>query len=65
MLAACGPEPKDYSAAEKCRTSGLVQGTPEYAECYEKMKAERLMDEQRQEFEQMKQYDRDWRMRRY
>jgi len=65
LLAGCGPEQKDYTASAKCQDLGLKPGTSEYDKCYAEQKNIHLMEEQRKEFDQMKQQDMDWNMRQY
>jgi hypothetical protein len=64
-LAGCTQEGgKDYDAAA-CQLQGLKPGTTEYDHCVEEEKARKMLAQQRQEFERMKQYDRDSKLRGY
>jgi hypothetical protein len=67
LLAACagGQTRKDYDAMRACHDQGFQTDTEGFNRCVEEERAARALKEQRQEFEQMKQYDRDWKMRRY
>ncbi len=66
-LAACsgGPAKKDYELAARCQQSGYQPGTPDYDRCIDEERSRRLMQQQREEFQRMKQDERDWKLRRY
>jgi hypothetical protein len=65
MLAGCADDKRDYEAAASCQAKALQPGTAEYDQCVRDMRAERLLQQQQREFEQMKREERDWKMRRY
>lgn len=65
LLAGCTDTKKDYDASANCQASGLKPGTPEYDKCVKDEKTVRLMEQQRREYEQMKQEQEDWKLRRY
>ncbi len=64
-LSGCADEKKDYDSAARCQGLGYKSGTAEYDKCVKDEKTIRLMEEQRKEYERMKQQDMDWKMRRY
>lgn len=64
-LSACADDRKDYDASAKCQALGYKPGTAEYDKCIKEEKTIKLMDQQRREFEDMKQQQEDWRQRRY
>lgn len=65
LLSACAEPKKDYESAARCQDLGMQPGTAAYDQCIKEEKAARMLREQRREFEQMKQDERDWKMRRY
>ncbi|MDX2112204.1 MAG: hypothetical protein SFW63_00505 [Alphaproteobacteria bacterium] len=65
LLAGCEAPRKDYEASARCHELGHQVGTPAFEECVRNERAERMMRQQREEFERMKQDERDWKMRRY
>lgn len=64
LLAACAVEP-DRASIAKCQDMGHAPGTAEYDTCVREETGAKLMEQQRREYEQMKQNERDWKMRRY
>jgi hypothetical protein len=64
-LAGCADPKPDRVASAQCQDMGLAPGTAGYDRCVTEQRNKRLMEEQRREYEQMKQYDQDWKMRRY
>lgn len=64
-LFACDAPRKDYESSAKCHDLGYKPGTPEFEDCVRNERAERMMRQQREEFERLKQDERDWKMRRY
>ena len=64
-LSACGEPKKDYVAASRCQSLGLKAGTPEYDQCVKDETAAGMLKQQREEYERMKQEERDWKLRRY
>ena len=65
-LAACaGDGKKDYVASAHCYDMGYKAGTDAYDQCIKEEKSSRMLKEQRQEFERMKQDQEDWKQRRY
>lgn len=64
-LAACSPEGKDYAASGRCQDLGNKPGTKAYEDCLTDEKMHGMMEQQQQEFDNMKQEQRDWSMRRY
>jgi hypothetical protein len=64
LLLACADGAKDYDAALVCSRMGLKAGTAEYDECMREESTRAMMQNQREEFEQQKQFDRDWKLRR-
>ncbi len=64
LICACAPEP-DRATIAKCETMGYTAGTKDYATCVREENAAKLMEQQRREYEQMKQYEQDWKTRRY
>lgn len=65
FLVACGAPQKDYDAMRACQERGEKPGTAGYEQCIKDEKAEKLLKQQQREFEQMKQDERDWKLRRY
>ena len=67
VLAACssGPAKKDYELAARCQQSGYQPGTADYDRCIDEERSRRLMQQQRDEFQRMKQDERDWKLRPY
>lgn len=65
-LAACGSTPKkDYDAIARCQEMGMKPGTAPYDQCVKDEEAANRLKQQRQEFDKMKQDERDWKLRRY
>jgi hypothetical protein len=64
-LSGCAEDKKDYQAAAHCQGLGHKPGTPEYNKCVSEERSVRMMEEQRKEYERMKQEDMDRKMRRY
>lgn len=64
-LASCGPEAKDYDAQAMCQSIGNQPGTRAYDECVEAERSRKMLEQQRREYEQMKQEKEDWRRRGY
>jgi hypothetical protein len=64
LLAACAVEP-DRAAIAKCQGMGNAPGTAEYDTCVREESAARVMEQQRREYDQMKQNEQDWKLRRY
>ncbi len=64
LLAACAVQP-DRAAIAKCQSMGEQPGTESYDTCVREESAARIMEQQRREYEQMKQNEQDWKMRRY
>ncbi|MCE2926412.1 MAG: hypothetical protein LW823_02020 [Rickettsiales bacterium] len=65
LLAACAEPKKDYEASSRCQDLGLKPGSESFDSCVSEEKAARMLRQQREEFERMKQDERDWKMRRY
>lgn len=61
---ACGEEKKDYDAVAHCQGVGHVSGTPEFEKCIKEQKTQRLMEQQRREYEQMRRDREDDKMMR-
>ena len=64
ILAACTPEP-DRASIAKCQGMGHASGTAEYDSCVREETGAKLMEQQRREYELMKQNEQDWKLRRY
>ena len=64
-LAACAPEQKDYDAMRHCGDLGYSPGTSAYDKCIKDEKTARLLEQQEQEYDQMKQQQQDYILRRY
>lgn len=64
LVNACTPEP-DRATIAKCETMGHTAGTKDYQTCVREENAAKLMEQQRREYEMMKQNERDWKMRNY
>ena len=65
FLAACDAQQgRDYDSSAACHDRGLKAGTPEFDRCMTEERQARMLEEQRREYEQRKQYEEDWRMRR-
>ncbi len=64
-LTACSNGEKDYAASAKCQGQGHQPGTEAFDSCVREETAARLMEEQRREYEMMKQNEHDWKTRRY
>lgn len=62
LIAACNPGKKDYQLEAHCQGLGLKPGTAEYDKCISEKKTQRMLEQQREEFERMKQDERDWKM---
>lgn len=66
LFAACDSKPrKDYAAIARCQDFGHKPGTASYDQCVEDEHASNMLKQQREEFERMKQNERDWKLRRY
>jgi hypothetical protein len=65
LLAACADNKTDYDASARCQAQGQKPGTAGYEQCVREERSQRMMEQQRREYEQMKQQDRDFKMRRY
>jgi hypothetical protein len=65
LLFACADNSKDYGASAKCQGMGYAPGTAEYDKCVEEEKIAKAMQQQREEFEQMKQYQQDQKLKHY
>ena len=65
VAAACAEPKKDYDAMQRCQDLGYQSGSPAYDDCVKEEKASRMLRRQRQEFEQMKKDQEDWKIRRY
>jgi hypothetical protein len=65
LVGACAPPKKDYQASARCLDLGIKPGSAAFDECVSNEKAARLLSEQRESFEQMRQDERDWKMRRF
>lgn len=66
LMGACAQNaPKDYDASARCQEMGNAPGTTGYTQCMKNARMEKLMQQQRQEFEQFKQQEQDDKMRRY
>jgi hypothetical protein len=65
-LAACsGTAKKDYDTQARCQDLGNKPGTTSYDQCVKDEKAAKMLKEQREEFERMRQERDDQRLRRY
>lgn len=64
-LTACAEPKPDYAAQGRCQELGHAPGTAAYDDCLKEQRTQRMMEQQRQEFEDMKRYREEWRMRRY
>jgi len=64
ILSACATPKKDYESIARCQELGYKPGTSLYDQCLKEEKASRLLQEQRREFDQRKQDERDWKIRR-
>lgn len=65
-LSACADQGgSDGVSARHCSGLGFKPGTKEYERCLRDERTSRLMEEQRQDFERMKQEQQDWKLRRY
>lgn len=65
ILAACGPTKKNYDASAKCQQMGHTAGTEEFEQCVRDEESTAMLEQQRREFERMKQDEQDWKNRRY
>lgn len=66
LLAGCATShPKNYEDAAHCQALGNSSGTKEYDDCMDGERKARMLEQQRREFDQMKQDERDYRNRRY
>lgn len=67
MLSACdsGSQKTDYDASARCQSMGYQPGTAEYDRCVEDEKLNRMMQQQRQDYERMKQQEMDQKLWRY
>lgn len=63
LLCACAPGGKDYDAAARCQALGHAPGTEAYDTCVYEEKMQKMMQQQRQEYEKMKQDELDWKLR--
>lgn len=52
------------SAAAQCRGMGLKAEDKGYEDCVTEQRNKQLIEQQRKEYDQMKQYDRDWQLHR-
>lgn len=64
-LTACAPTQRDYDAQARCQSMGHKPGTKDYDSCVAEEHSSTLLQQQRDEYERMKQEQEDWRMRRY
>jgi hypothetical protein len=64
-LSACAPTQKDYDAQARCESMGQKPGTAAFDRCVTEEHTSTLMEQQRQDYERMKQEQEDWKMRRY
>lgn len=65
-LAACAQgQKRDYKATAACSSLGHQPGTKAYDDCVAEETASNRMEEQKREFEQRKQEEMDWKLRRY
>ena len=64
-VTACADDKPDYRASAECQESGHKPGTAGYDSCVKEAKANRLMQEQRADYERMKRQQEDWKLRRY
>lgn len=65
LLTACADNRKDYDASARCQGMGYKPGTSAYDRCVEDEKMEKLMQQQRQEFEQLQQERQDQKLKGY
>ncbi len=65
ITAGCADNKPDYDGMAKCEGLGYKPGTAEYDKCVREEKSVKMMEEQRREFEKMKQDDRDRKLRGY
>ena len=56
---------KDYDASARCYERGYKAGTDAYDQCVKDERASRMLEEQRQEFDRMRQDQEDWKQRRF
>ena len=64
-LCACAKESPNYDASATCQDRGMKPGTAEYDQCVKDEKAAAMMEQQRKDYEDMKQQQQDWNMRRF
>lgn len=64
-LNACGKGGVDYDVSARCQDKGTRPGTVEYDRCLKDEKLDKIMEEQRHEFERMQQERQDQMIRRY
>jgi hypothetical protein len=65
VLASCTDSGKDYAASAKCQGMGHKPGTAEYDKCVNDEKTAQAMQQQREEFERMRQYQQDQKLMNY
>lgn len=64
-LAACADEGRDYDSSAACTTRGVAAGTPAFEKCVREERSARMLEQQRQEYDQRKADDEYWRTHRY
>lgn len=65
LLAACdGGGKRDYDSSAACAAQGHTAGTPGFEECVRRERTARMLEQQRNEYEQRKQEEEYWRTRR-
>jgi hypothetical protein len=64
-LSSCAPAARDYESSAHCADLGLKAGTPEFETCVSNQRKERMLEQQRREYDERKQYEEDWRNRRF
>lgn len=62
---ACSETSKDYDSVAHCQALGAKPGTAEYDRCLKDEKINKMLEQQRKEFDQMKQDDLDRKLRSY
>lgn len=62
-LPGCADNTKDYDAQARCQALSLKPGTEQYNNCIREEKMQKMLRQQREEYEKSKQEDLDWKLR--
>ncbi len=65
IITACSDAVPDRAVKTACYDAGHQDNTPAFEACLKERMAERLMQQQRREYEQRKEYESLWRKRGY